>query len=40
MVYVKYVRIGVFPDCILLYKNRVHDFVLIRENTGQRKPEI
>ena len=32
---IKYARIRVFTDCILPYKDKIYDFVLIRENTSQ-----
>ena len=35
---IKYERIRVFTDCILPYNDKIYDFVLILENTGQLKP--
>ena len=32
--FIKYARIWVFTDRILPYKDKIYDFVLVRENTG------
>ena len=31
---------GFYVNCVSLYKNGIYDSVVVRENTGQRKPEF
>ena len=35
---IKYARLRVSLSCVFPYKDKVVDFVLIRENAGKRKP--